>query len=458
MTRLFLAILLALAACSPVDTVERAETTVLEPEIRLPAMKQFNARRGRPTNASNGQIAQDFLELSFQMESGRRLPFLTKFDGPIKVSVQPGAPSGLERELNQLLGRLRSEANIPISRANAGETGQIVVQAIPRRTLQRAVPNAACFVVPNVAGWTDFKRSRGRGKTDWANIDRRTRATVIIPSDVSPQEVRDCLHEEIAQALGPLNDLYRLHDSIFNDDNFHTVLTGYDMLILRAYYSRELVNGMTRAQVAQVLPSVLARINPNGRKLSGSIVAETPTVWRRSISSALSNRTTDNRRTRFARDAVDIANREGWSDNRLAFSLYVHGRTSVGSDNETALKSFLQAGDIFRSRYGNSVHTAHIATQMAAFALSGRRNDLAVRIIDDAIPAARTSQNAALLATLLMMKAEAFDAIGRVNEARAIRREALGWGRYGFGKDQNVVSRLREIQALMPSDATERDS
>jgi len=34
----------------------------------------------------------------------------------------------------------------------------------------------------------------------------------------SPQEVRDCLHEELAQALGPLNDLYRLPDSVFNDD------------------------------------------------------------------------------------------------------------------------------------------------------------------------------------------------------------------------------------------------
>jgi hypothetical protein len=63
---------------------------------------------------------------------------------------------------------------------------------------------------------------------------------VFIPSDVSPQEVRDCLHEEVAQALGPLNDLYRLPDSVFNDDNFHAVLTGFDMLILRTYYDAEL--------------------------------------------------------------------------------------------------------------------------------------------------------------------------------------------------------------------------
>ena len=49
--------------------------------------------------------------------------------------------------------------------------------------------------------------------------------------------MRDCLHEELAQALGPLNDLYRLPNTVFNDDNFHSVLTGFDMTILRATYA-----------------------------------------------------------------------------------------------------------------------------------------------------------------------------------------------------------------------------
>lgn len=46
---------------------------------------------------------------------------------------------------------------------------------------------------------------------------------MFIPNDTSAQEIRDCLNEELAQALGPLNDLYRLSDSVFNDDNMHTV-------------------------------------------------------------------------------------------------------------------------------------------------------------------------------------------------------------------------------------------
>ena len=57
--------------------------------------------------------------------------------------------------------------------------------------------------------------------------------------------MRDCLAEEITQALGPANDLYRLPDSIWNDDNFHGMATAFDMLILRALYQPELESGMT---------------------------------------------------------------------------------------------------------------------------------------------------------------------------------------------------------------------
>src|SRR5690606_11375306 len=105
---------------------------------------------------------------------------------------------------------------------------------------------------------------------DWTTLAARDRAAVFIPSDTTPQEVRDCLHEEIAQALGPLNDLYRLPDSVFNDDNFHTVLTGFDMLMLRIHYAPELANGMPRAAVMARVLEVLDRLNPGGAGRGGS--------------------------------------------------------------------------------------------------------------------------------------------------------------------------------------------
>ncbi len=119
-------------------------------------------------------------------------------------------------------------------------------------------------MAPNVSSLAEYRANRGTAKLDWQQITRRNRVAIFVPSDTSPQEVRDCLHEEMAQALGPLNDLYRLPDSVFNDDNFQSVLTEFDMLMLRLHYAPDLATGMTEAEVAARLPALIARMNPSG--------------------------------------------------------------------------------------------------------------------------------------------------------------------------------------------------
>ena len=66
------------------------------------------------------------------------------------------------------------------------------------------------------------------------------------------------------------------------------------------------------------------------------------------------------------------------------------------------------------------------------------------------MPIAAAHENAALLATLMMFKAEALEMTGRTAEASAVRMDSLGWARYGFGADANVRARLREIASLNP--------
>ncbi len=445
MIRLLLPILILLTACTP---VEISETPQRAAPSALPPMKSFASRPGLPVTRPNTQIAQDFLELAFELESGQTLKRLTKFKGPIKVHVAPGAPRGLVSELDQLLSRLRREAQVPITRAAPGEAAQIYVEAVPVAQLQRAVPGAACFIYPNVRGWQDYRKNRRFH--NWADLKSRDTTTVIIPSDVSPQEVRTCLHEEIAQALGPLNDLYRLPDSTFNDDDFHIVLTGFDMLILRAYYSPEIRDGMTRAEAAQVLPGLLNRLNPRGARRAGAPVASTAKSWDRALTAARSNRHRSENRASFARQALKIAQREGWRDNRLAYSLFIRGRTAIATQPSEARAAFVESAKIYNGLNPGSIQSAHIATQMAAFALSGGEAGLTISIVDNALPAVFRSQNGALLSTLLMIKAEALSLQGRDSEAQIVRRDGLGWGRYGFGADDKVRRRLSEIQALVP--------
>ena len=204
--------LLMLAACSSegppdignnrTDSGAARATLASKATVVLPPMKRFSRANYSPPTRSNIEIARDFLDLSFQMESGRILPVMTRFEGAISLRVIGKAPPSLGPDLDQLLSRLRTEAGIPIHRVDPSLVANITIDVIPRAQLQRFVPQAACFVVPRVSSWAQYRKLRNTSLTSWDTLQNRTKIAIFLPGDVSPQEVRDCLHEELAQALG----------------------------------------------------------------------------------------------------------------------------------------------------------------------------------------------------------------------------------------------------------------
>lgn len=418
-------------------------------ESTLPPMKRFAAPRPAPPARANADLAQDFLELSFQLESGRRLPHLTRFEGPISLRVT-GAPSAtLMPDLRDLLVRLRREAGIPI--ALTGSPGaSITLEAVPRARIKQVLPGAACFVAPNVSSLADYARARHQPRTDWTALPRRDRIAIFLPNDSSPQEVRDCLHEELAQALGPLNDLYRLPDSVFNDDNVHTVLTGFDMLMLRLTYDPALASGMSRAEVAARLPALLRRHNPRGEGLSPAPGGPTPAPWNGALQAALGGEASLPERARAADRALQLAAAGGWTDHRRALSHYVLGRALQGRDPAAAQAQYLAADRYFASRPETALHRAYVGTRLAAFALTRGDGAAALALTAPHLESARDSENAALLATLLLLRAEALEQLGRDEEARSVRLDSIGWARYGFGSEWAVRAKLEEIASLNP--------
>ena len=66
------------------------------------------------------------------------------------------------------------------------------------------------------------------------------------------------------------------------------------------------------------------------------------------------------------------------------------------------------------------------------------------------VAVAERFENAALVATLKMLQAEALEIENRVAEARSVRLDSLGWARYGYGADWAVQAKLREVGALNP--------
>lgn len=417
-------------------------------------LPSFGAPNPIRFSRSNQSLAEDFMALSFVLESGRQIPRISRFEGPITVALAPSAPPALEGELSRLLTRLRTEAGIAIS-ATAYRTNspaKITIEALPAERIAAAVPQAACFVVPNASTWQEFIRQRGRVTSDWASLTTRSRAAIFLPADSSLQEMRDCLHEELGQALGPLNDLYDLTDSVFNDDNFHAVLTTTDMMFLRIFNDPSLQSGMGQADVAARLPAILGRINPTGGVVSSINLANRDNrAWSNAIGRALGPNMPEGQRLEHAQAALNIAQRSNMRDARLGFSYYALGRIALARDPDRAAAAFASAQDIYQRLPNTDVQRAHIAMQIGALALA--RGDMTAALLQSttALPIARRSENAHLLASLSMLRATALEGLGRGSEAQRSRLEAYAWGRYGFADRSLMQIRLGEIANLAPN-------
>lgn len=448
MRKILIPFCLILGACMsspPGDTASRAAVS----ETSLPPMKIFAVPQPQAPNRSNRDIARDFLDLSFRMESGRELPKMTRFEGSVTVRLTGKTPSSLKPDLTRLLYRLRTEAGIDITLTNSS-SANITIESVSRSEIQRNLAQAACFVAPNISSISQYRSAKRSAKTNWAMMDRREKIAIFVPNDTSPQEIRDCLHEELAQALGPLNDLYRLSDSVFNDDNVHAVLTGFDMMVLRAYYHPSLANGMTRDQVAARLPKILSSINPAGDRLSPRYLKSTTRDWIDAVQTALGPGAGPAERRRAANSALSIARREGWNDHRLGFSYFALGRLMQSFDADKAHTYFLYADRAYRQSPNTAPHQAFVATHLAAYAITAGRGREALNLVAPHLSVAADHENAVLLSTLMLLRSEAMDLEGQQDDATLVRLDSLGWARYGFGPDWAVRAKLREVSALNP--------
>ena len=449
-------IALTLAACAPARAPApggraSAPAPTLPPAPKASPLMEIPAPPARP----NGEIARDFMDLMFRTEKGARILLLSRFEGPLGVALGPGGPPSASGDLDRLLARLRREAGLDIRRARAippaasgPAPASISIEFIPAARFRNRAPNAACFVAPGVSSWREYRRKR----SGWAGMVRRSRMAIFIPTGQSGQETRDCLHEEIAQALGPPNDLYRLADSTFNDDNLQTTLTGFDMLILRALYAPELHSGMPAQAVEARLPALLARLNPGGEGSGMALLPPpTPRAWHQAIERAIGaggRAAPKARRIEAARQAVAIARRAGLHDGRLALSLLALGRVSLRSDPARAEAALEEALALYGSTPANSAPAAHALWQLAVLALSRGQWQRAESLAARAEQGARQSANAALLSDLLLIRAEALARTGRGETARRLRLDSARLARYGFASAREIRRRAREIGAI----------
>ena len=294
------------------------------------------------------------------------------------------------------MGRLRSESRINISQITSGPAN-ITINAVPRKDIRAVLPQAACFVAPNVSSMAEYRKARKTQKANWSQLRKREKLAIFLP-----------------------------------------------------YYSPKLHNGMSRGQVAATLPHILREINPRGEFAASQFPTRTPIQWKRAIETALGPAASGAERRKGAAEALRIAKAMGWQDQRRAFAHYAMGRVLQRADPKTAQAHYAQAKAYYRATPGTGLHQAFVATQLAAYSISQGKGAEALGLVQPHIETAKRSENAALLSTLLLLRAEALDLENRTSEAQAVRLDSQGRARYGFGSDWAVRAKLREISSLNP--------
>lgn len=393
---------------------------------------------------SNTNIADDFVELVFRNEQGRSRAYLSRWEDPVRVRLESPNLAGYAPFLDSFLERMRNSAGVDIASTGSG-SANLHIRLVEPDDMRRALASAFCVVVPADAEWSDFANSNDSERFRWSNKAELTEATVFIPADAVPFEVRLCLMEEITQALGPGNDLYRLADSIFNDDNAHSAPTSFDMLILRTLYDQRMKPGITESDAYEVALNILDEVNPAGRSIAAEETADDgDAAWRRLMVLSFDRRFTTQERESFARQALARAKAFPVGDHRLPFSRYrLALAVSPDRPNEAEVMLRLAIDEYKRMLGADDIRVASARLYYAKHL--NRRDDFeaALTEIEAALPVLAAHETESRLAEALKEKHDALYGLGRDEEAIDAAILSLDWSLYALGPDFGDLAAIR---------------
>lgn len=442
MTRLAAACLaLVLAGCVAVEPT-RTSPHLVAPLPAYPGYGSAVASQAIPWSAKT--LAQDFAELMFETEWGGTNERLMRWERPITIAFADEELDEYRDDAAALVARIAAVAPALDLKLTDERRGDITLRTVSRRDMESLDPTALCFFVPVDMDWPEYLAAARRGDAGWDSVTGFDKITIFVPAFAEPGVFRACIIEEIAQALGPGNDIYRLEDSSYNDDGAHEWLTAFDMLMLQTLYAGELHAGMTRAEATEAAERAIIRIRGGAEgatrravtadrlysnAMRGYLAADGPVEARAQVEKAV----------RYANLLPADDHRRGAALRRLAF-VY----NSAG-DVSRALKEMRAALDLFEATLPpGSVRLARAWSDYGFFLTEAERYNEAVVYLEKAEPGLAAHRIDQELAYTKYLRALALYFAGDVEGARAVSTEALDWGAYVFGADGETLAYWRE--------------
>ncbi|MEP1443103.1 MAG: DUF2927 domain-containing protein [Hyphomicrobiales bacterium] len=216
----------------------------------------LHSARANDASVNQNIIKRDFMRVAMSAEFGGNSKFgrsVKKYDSTVRFAIINHSKLDRRQAIRSFIWALPKKV--------AGLKTAVVSNA-KRANFRIHVVDAEQYahVIRNEVYSDPSKRVRGKcfvrvlasknpgsiGSTD-----------VVIRSDDGERLFQRCMVEEILQGLGPLADRGNKNLSIFNTASQHSSFTVHDQVLLNILYDPRIKPGMSKSQVAKILPQVM---------------------------------------------------------------------------------------------------------------------------------------------------------------------------------------------------------
>ena len=399
------------------------------------------------TDYANDSLADVFTILTHDMEWGASRPNLVRFEGKVRVAMVGEGSNRYQVFLAEFLRRLRKEAAIDIQ-VSAPKDADLLVRFVPGPDFTNRT-NAQCIVVNGHPSWTALKAdASAHGADAFERNKTLEKASAIIPNTLEPYKIRECILEEVSQALGTANDLYALGDTIFNDDDGHTWPTRLDYLMLRVLYDRRLETGLSRSQTKSRALEVLSDLNPAGNIADAPrlpmIQQQTFLNWRNRLHQLISDQ--DDLETRLEGaekllvDAKKIAPYSGYHCEAAILESYI----VLNLETPDMLKRIANARRVCTRVHGtDDIRIAQLRLlRVRALVKDGRYRE-ALRDSEGLTETFLAYGKEEDLITAYAQRMVAHTKLDNIPERDKLLGKLRAWGAFSLGSDNSIIEELR---------------
>ncbi|MGH6932175.1 MAG: DUF2927 domain-containing protein [Dongiaceae bacterium] len=210
---------------------------------------------------TNAQASANLIEIMFGSEFvGEATQIVRKWTGPMRIAIYALEPERYRALVEGHLGRLRQLTGLAIELVDNKAAGQ----------------NAYVLIVGRSQFYDLAERHLGPGKNPRTNTyldcfgyfysaagsGEISELTAVMPNFATNEQLRQCVIEEITQAIGLPNDSFTVRPSVFNDDDQFPDLTWQDELFLRMLYDPRVKPGMSRRAFEPLAHAIIEELRP----------------------------------------------------------------------------------------------------------------------------------------------------------------------------------------------------